>query len=161
MSWSSLSSPLMQEQKQCSSILLLLLQQQSHELQLMPRNCKQCHFEILRCGLYAPPLIESDHPLKRTWECACSRDICVPNASHNAQWEKHQEGDVAAYSKVVKKLRNWGSTKVSSPARGHWGFQAKVNYSKIGSLYPFLTWWQFRHDMHQAFMVHGHYTRNE
>ena len=40
-----------------------------------------------------------------------------------------------------------------------WGFLAKVNYCKNGSIYPVLTWSQFRPDMHQAFMVHGDYTK--
>ena len=40
-------------------------------------------------------------------------------------------------------------------------FLAKVIYCKNGSIYPVLTWSQFRPDMHEAFMVHGHDTKNE
>ena len=40
-----------------------------------------------------------------------------------------------------------------------WGqlvFLAKMNYCTSGSLYPVLTWSEFRPDMHQDFMIHSH-----
>ena len=47
----------------------------------------------------------------------------------------------------------------SSPDWGQWWFLTKMNCCKSGSIYSVLTWRQFRVEMHQAVVVHGHYTR--
>ena len=45
---------------------------------------------------------------------------------------------------------------------GQWGLVTKVNLIlQKCSMYPVLTWSEFRADMHQAFMVNGHYTKYE
>ena len=47
---------------------------------------------------------------------------------------------------------------ISHLAWDQWGYVTKVN--KNGSIYPVSTLNEFRLDMHQAFIVHGHYMCN-
>ena len=39
--------------------------------------------------------------------------------------------------------------------------KSEFNTIKMAQPYPVLTWKEFRSDMHQAFMVNGHYTKYE
>ena len=37
----------------------------------------------------------------------------------------------------------------------------EFNIAKMAQIYPVLTWGEFRSEIHQAFMVNGHYTKYE
>ena len=39
--------------------------------------------------------------------------------------------------------------------------KSELNTAKMAHLYPVMTWAEFRSDMHQAFIVNGHYTKYE
>ena len=67
---SSPSSLLMQEHKQGSSVIFLLLQHQSHELQLIKRNWKYSHLELVRYGLLMQ--LDTDY----TWGGIGTSAIC-------------------------------------------------------------------------------------
>ena len=65
------------------------------------------------------------------------------------------------HSSLVNWSLDWAIKAYYLHDWGQWRFLAKVNYCKNSSIYHVLTWSQLRPDMHQAFMVHGDYTKYE
>ena len=57
-------------------------------------------------------------------------------------------------SKIYTAVMAWGPVGILTKVH-------VISSLQNGSIYPILKLNEFRPDMHQAFMVHGHYTRYE